>query len=87
MVYCISNIVYKSVNDKGLLLSKILANRNTDVMNKTFWFKVLKKNIMNFLIKMKMAMLYLLILTNIMKSKKNNKPVFELNADVLRLNE
>ena len=56
-------------------------------MNKTFWFKVLKKNIMNFLIKMKMAMLYLLILTNIMKSKKNNKPVFELNADVLRLNE
>ena len=41
--YDLDGIVYKSVNDKGLLLSKILANRNTDVMDKTFLVQSIKE--------------------------------------------
>lgn len=41
--YDLDGVVYKSVNDKGLLLSKILANRNTDVMDKTFLVQSIKE--------------------------------------------
>ena len=41
--YDLDGVVYKSINDKGLLLSKILANRNTDVMDKTFLVQSIKE--------------------------------------------
>lgn len=41
--YDLDGVVYKSVNDKGLLLSKILANRNTDIMDKTFLVQSIKE--------------------------------------------